>query len=919
MKKLLLLFLLFLAFPVFAQQAAQRGPLVAIQNPPGGGNYGKVGANAEIYICVYNTSNTCVTPLTVYSNVGLTTSLSYPFPADQNGVYSYYIQAGTQLLEKICFNAAQCQTYPVFVGSSNGGGGGTVGPGTVPNIPVFNQTNTITTAIGLYGSYNGAPLNWPDPGLGFGEVNNLGLVLNAANSSQDSATATTSNGLLEMTWQSVGGGAYGSSNLAVKSNRSPLWIGAQYLTVAQNFGLLLNQNFYSGADSIGIAVQQGCFGGYVSEGQEPCEAYRAQQSQAPSGAADGNGGLWAAPVTNISGTTVSFGTPTNQPSTLSETRFIRDLSTKITGTYTNVTCTGSPVTCTVTGSGFSALANYSPGATYTTYYNAASGGPILINKAIFCPAPAALSVYDGCIAILSIASDTSMTMIPMMAGTQQNTGWPWATSGNYSMYTSTYPTAVNQTALTANGLPPQSFSAADVSGIGSGHNVDQVLTYSSDEEMMVLLQSKNDFSRTYGGGIDLVNFSATSASAYLYGLAVSGNYQCALCIDPSTQSGKVQNSIETNSRPTGIANFWDFAPASTTPWNFWSVSHLSDGTSRSMIHVDPNVADPRNMQFMNNVAAIDLSGNGTFNGGVTAGGVISGPYISSGPYNSASLDSKLATIATTTYWTTFHPSGCTGSPNGFATLTGNSATGPFDSGSQTTAPTITLPASFGGTGGCTYLGLKQSTSMTNGNQYTLLAWVQSTNTSNVAIGFGDSTCSTCAVIETGAGTNLTKGAFFFATGTYATSTNAIYVQLTALSATYNIYVLLVPGGPGPFLGTTTSLLSGNGLVVNSTVIPLGSETVASSTTPTFSTAYQQSYNVLTANISSFTLPAGYDGQPKTLVFCQNGTGGYTVAAPANVHGFFTVGATASKCSTQSFSYSVAQTAWVATSAGVTNE
>jgi hypothetical protein len=73
-------------------------------------------------------------------------------------------------------------------------------------------------------------------------------------------------------------------------------------------------------------------------------------------------------------------------------------------------------------------------------------------------------------------------------------------------------------------------------------------------------------------------------------------------------------------------------------------------------------------------------------------------------------------------------------------------------------------------------------------------------------------------------------------------------------------------------------------------------------------------------VTGFTVGAGSDGQEKTLTFCQNGTGGFTVTgAPANVHGFMTVGTTASKCSSQHFTYSAAQTAWLADSPGVTNE
>ena len=102
--------------------------------------------------------------------------------------------------------------------------------------------------------------------------------------------------------------------------------------------------------------------------------------------------------------------------------------------------------------------------------------------------------------------------------------------------------------------------------------------------------------------------------------------------------------------------------------------------------------------------------------------------------------------------------------------------------------------------------------------------------------------------------------------------------------------------------------------------PVGSsETVSFSATPTFSTQYRSSTITLTGNITSFTLGAGIDGQEKTLCFVQDSTGSRTVAAPANVHGFFTVGTTASKYSCQHFTYFATPAMWVADSAGVVNQ
>jgi hypothetical protein len=102
-------------------------------------------------------------------------------------------------------------------------------------------------------------------------------------------------------------------------------------------------------------------------------------------------------------------------------------------------------------------------------------------------------------------------------------------------------------------------------------------------------------------------------------------------------------------------------------------------------------------------------------------------------------------------------------------------------------------------------------------------------------------------------------------------------------------------------------------------IPLtgGSETVAYSATPTFSTSTRVSVLTLAGNVSTFTLASGVDGQEKTLFFCQNGTGGYTVAAPSNVRGFLpNVGTVANKCNGQHLIYIAPLSAWMSDDAEI---
>ncbi len=103
----------------------------------------------------------------------------------------------------------------------------------------------------------------------------------------------------------------------------------------------------------------------------------------------------------------------------------------------------------------------------------------------------------------------------------------------------------------------------------------------------------------------------------------------------------------------------------------------------------------------------------------------------------------------------------------------------------------------------------------------------------------------------------------------------------------------------------------------------GSSTIASSATPALSATAPVNYNVLTANVTSWTLGNGtVDGQQTIIEFCQNATGGFTVAGgPTTVRGFMTIPASeaANKCNVQTFAWSVGQTAWLATGPGVVGE
>lgn len=95
-------------------------------------------------------------------------------------------------------------------------------------------------------------------------------------------------------------------------------------------------------------------------------------------------------------------------------------------------------------------------------------------------------------------------------------------------------------------------------------------------------------------------------------------------------------------------------------------------------------------------------------------------------------------------------------------------------------------------------------------------------------------------------------------------------------------------------------------------------TVTFSATPAFVGGADINSITLTGNITSFTMPTVVPGRRVCLKFIQDATGSRTVAGPpASVHGFFTVGATASLKSVQCFMGAGAE--WDADGPGVINQ
>lgn len=128
------------------------------------------------------------------------------------------------------------------------------------------------------------------------------------------------------------------------------------------------------------------------------------------------------------------------------------------------------------------------------------------------------------------------------------------------------------------------------------------------------------------------------------------------------------------------------------------------------------------------------------------------------------------------------------------------------------------------------------------------------------------------------------------------------------------------GGGGTIFSNGGAALNFNGQQ-GVPVVTWGSavNAVAFSATPNFNVGAGNVQTItLTGNITSWTITNIPSGGTISFIVCQDGVGSKTMASPpATVHGFMTIGSTASLCSAQSFVSS--GSALYATGAGSTNE
>lgn len=157
---------------------------------------------------------------------------------------------------------------------------------------------------------------------------------------------------------------------------------------------------------------------------------------------------------------------------------------------------------------------------------------------------------------------------------------------------------------------------------------------------------------------------------------------------------------------------------------------------------------------------------------------------------------------------------------------------------------------------------------------------------------------------------------------YTNTTGSILPCVFTGGSAYNPAAVAITGGTinGTTIGLTTPAAA-NFTSING--VSGSEEVISPSSTPSFSATTTSSIITLTANVTSYTLASGlYGGEQHTITWCENGTGGFTVAgSPSNIRGAFNPfpSTTANTCSSQAYKWSPSVSFWFAVSAGSVNQ
>jgi len=121
MKKLLTFFVLLAVSIGMANAQVGQRTYTALQTAAGN-TFAQIIPNAKIYVCPYNVNLTCSSPQNIYSDSALTHLITQPLTASPQGLYQYFVQADTYVVEKVCAPYNQCSYTGIYI---TGGGSGT--------------------------------------------------------------------------------------------------------------------------------------------------------------------------------------------------------------------------------------------------------------------------------------------------------------------------------------------------------------------------------------------------------------------------------------------------------------------------------------------------------------------------------------------------------------------------------------------------------------------------------------------------------------------------------------------------------------------------------------------------------------------------------------------------------------------------
>lgn len=354
------------------------------------------------------------------------------------------------------------------------------------------------------------------------------------------------------------------------------------------------------------------------------------------------GGVYTGTLGTVSGTTVPV-TGTYNPNTLGASRFIRDFSNELDCNYSWTTAVNSgtyPAFVTqqiaVTGTGCASTLPWNATNPHTQWNcpaigglsagNPACTGQITQTNAVACFDGGASGGLDACVPVTNFSGGL-LTVNLFDDFTSASTPWPtnWALTGIVRIYGAAYPTAVT---TAGPGQPVTAFTSADVSGLGTGHTVDQVQAYNTAEQDIHSVANMPMGIAGHGDGAFLSNFSPVNSPAKNAAVRTGGYYNYGVYIDGYSQNALQKTQLASvawgQHAASGIMNEdLTLAAQWTSQQCFYYIKTFSDAMSHCPITIDPL---NKFIGFWDNKFSVSMNGN------VSASGWSISEFFGTGPY-----------------------------------------------------------------------------------------------------------------------------------------------------------------------------------------------------------------------------------------------------------------------------------------------